>query len=106
MPYAIVNDRGRRYTVQPGAEVRIDLRRDAEPGSRIVFDAVELVSSDAGIKVGAPTVSGVTVVGEVKGMIQGEKVVVFRYRRRKSSRKKSGHRARYTRVAIQSIEGA
>ncbi|HKE00835.1 MAG TPA: 50S ribosomal protein L21 [Planctomycetota bacterium] len=104
--YAIVNDRGRRYTVRPGEEILIDLRKGAEPGSKITLDQVELLSGDAGVQVGAPLVKGAKVVGVVKGEHKGEKRIVFVYKRRKSSRRKHGSRPRYTRVAIQSIEGA
>ena len=102
--YAIVNDRGRRHRVSPGDVILIDLRKDAEPGSAIVFDQIELVSTDGAARVGAPTVSGVKVHGVVKGETKGEKIVVFVYRRRKSSRRKHGSRPRFTRVAIGKIE--
>ncbi|MBL8693913.1 MAG: 50S ribosomal protein L21 [Planctomycetes bacterium] len=101
--YAIVNDRGRRFTARPGEEVWIDYRADLAKGATITFDQVELLSTDGGIKVGTPTVSGAKVVAEVKGETRGKKITVFKYRRRKSSRRKHGSRAFYTCVAIQKI---
>jgi large subunit ribosomal protein L21 len=108
--YAVVNDRGRRFRVEPGLEVWIDRIRPtkdggAEPGSKIVFDKVELVSGDAGVHVGTPLVKGAKVTAVVKGETMGKKVVVFKYKRRKSTRRKWGARDHFTRVEIEKIEG-
>ncbi len=102
--YAIVNDRGRRFTARPGERVLIDLQSGLEPGSTIVFDRIELVSTDGGVQVGTPVVQGAKVHATVEGETKGKKVVVFKYRRRKSSRRKHGARAKYTSIAIQKIE--
>jgi large subunit ribosomal protein L21 len=104
--YAIVCDRGRRYTVRPGAEILIDLRKGIEPGSHLVFDRVELLGGEGGTQLGTPLVGGATVFGVVKGETSGKKVTVFVYKRRKSSRRKHGFRPRYTRVEIQEIRSS
>lgn len=104
--YAVINDRGRRFRVMPGNEVWIDLNKEAPKGSKITFDQVELVGGDAGVRVGTPTLNGVQVVGLVKGSKNGKKMVVFKYKRRKNTRRHWGARSRFTRVAIESIVGA
>jgi len=108
--YAVVNDRGRRFLVEPGIEIWIDTlgskNPDAtKPGAKIVFDKVELISGDGGIHIGTPLVKGAKVTGVVKGETMGKKIVVFKYKRRKSSRRKWGARDHFTRVAIEQIEG-
>lgn len=104
--FAVINDRGRRFRVAPGNEIWIDLRKGADTGSTIEFNTVELVSTAGAVRVGTPTVAGVKVVGEVAGNKNGKKMVVFKYKRRKSTRRHWGARARYTRVAIKEIVGA
>jgi large subunit ribosomal protein L21 len=104
--YAVVNDRGRRFRVEPGIEIWVDNLRKAEPGSKIVFDNVELISGDGGVQVGTPTLKGAKVLGVVKGEKLGKKIVVFKYKRRKSQRRAWGARDHFTRVAIEEIQGA
>ena len=88
--YAVVNDRGRRFRVEPGIEIWVDNLRKAEPGSKIVFDNVELISGDGGVQAGTPTLKGAKVLGVVKGEKLGKKIVVFKYKRRKSQRRALG----------------
>ena len=102
--YAIVQDAGRQLRVAEGDEVLIDLKKETNPGDSIVFDKILLVRNDAGVRVGTPLVDGAKVTGEVVGQESGKKVVVFKYRRRKDSRVKKGHRAKYTRVKVQQIQ--
>lgn len=104
--FAVINDRGRRFRVAPGNEIWIDLRKDAADGSKIIFNNVELVSVAGAVRVGTPTVPGVEVVGEVEGSKNGKKMVVYKYKRRKNTRRRWGARARYTRVSIAEIKGA
>jgi large subunit ribosomal protein L21 len=74
------------------------------PGDSIVFDKVILLRSGDGVRVGTPHVEGARIEGEVIGDAKGPKLVVFKYRRRKDSRVKSGHRQKYTRVRVKKIE--
>lgn len=104
--YAVVNDRGRRFRVEPGAEIWVDNVRSSKPGAEVVFDKVELVSGDAGVKVGMPNVPGAKVIGKVLGEELGKKFVVFKYKRRKSTRRHWGARSHMTRVSIETIQGA
>lgn len=103
--FAVINDRGRRFRVETGHEIWIDLLKDASAGSKIVFDRVELLSDAGSIRVGEPTLTGAKVTGEILGAKNGKKMVVFKYRRRKNLRRRWGARARYTRVSIQEIQG-
>ena len=101
--YAIISDRNNQATVRVGDVVLCDLM-DAESGSEITFDQVLLVGDEGEVKIGKPTVAGATVKGEVIGLARGEKLVVFRFKRRKNVRRKNGHRQSYTRVRITSID--
>ena len=101
--YAIVEDGGRQYRVEPGQELTLDYR-DIAVGETITLDRVLAVSDDDGMKVGSPTIEGVAVTAEVLGMEQGPKLTVLKFRRRKNSRTKNGHRAVHTRVRIGEIQ--
>ena len=100
--YAIVQDRSRCLTLRPGQELWVDLL-DAEAGSEIVFDKVQLLSSDGNVTVGAPHVNGVSVVAEVIGNIKDKKLLVSTFKRRKSSKRRLGHRQQYTSIRIKEI---
>ena len=101
--YAVIQDRGKQYTVKPGEHVRIDLM-DADAGADVVFDRVRLVGGDE-TRLGAPVVEGASVKGTVLGEFKDRKIVVFKKKRRKKYRRKQGHRQRYTDVRVESIEG-
>ncbi len=100
--YAIIAESGRQYKVEAGQEFDIDYR-EAQPGDAIRFERVLAVRNDSGFQVGRPLVEGATVEGEIVGTFQGPKVVVQKFRRRKNSRRKTGHRQMYTRVKITGI---
>jgi large subunit ribosomal protein L21 len=102
--YAIIQDGGRQYRVQPGQLLDLDYR-ETPGGESIRFDKVILVSSKNGVQVGSPTVSGVAVEAEVVGPRKGEKLVIQKFRRRKNYRRRTGHRQLYTRVRIGKIHG-
>ena len=76
---------------------------DAAKGQPITFDTVLLVGDEGDVKIGKPTVEGASVKGEVMGDARGKKLVIFRFKRRKGIRRKTGHRQRYTRVKITEI---
>jgi large subunit ribosomal protein L21 len=77
---------------------------DAEPGTEVVLDEVLLVGDTADVKIGAPLVANARVVAEVVGEARGEKIIVFKYKRKKRYRRRTGHRQDYTRLAIKAIE--
>ena len=101
--YAVINDRNEQTTVRAGDVILCDLKADAQPGDTITFDQVMLVGNEGTVQVGKPTVDGASVSGEVLGEEKGDKVIAFRFKRRKNVRVKRGHRQRYTRVRITSI---
>jgi large subunit ribosomal protein L21 len=102
--YAIIQDGGRQYKVQPGQLLDLDYR-ETPGGKTIRFDRVVLVSTKDGVQVGSPTVAGVAVEAEVVGPRKGEKLVIQKFRRTKNYRRRTGHRQLYTRVRIAKIAG-
>ena len=100
--YAIIDNSGQQHRVEEGQELEIDLQ-EASAGDEIVFDRVLLVSAEGGVQLGQPTVDGAAVVAVVLGASQGPKLVVQKFRKRKNSRRKTGHRQMFTRVRIDSI---
>jgi large subunit ribosomal protein L21 len=101
--YAIIADGGRQYRVEEGQEVVIDYR-DVAKGDQIQFDRVLAVSTADGFQIGKPTLAGATVMAEVVGAMQGEKLIVQKFRRRKHSRRRTGHRQIHTTVRISKIQ--
>ena len=101
--YAIIQEDGKQIKVEQGQELRIDYRFDATAGDALTFDQVLLVSGADGVKIGKPVVDGASVKAEVLGIAQGEKLVIQKFRRRKNSRRKTGHRQLYTKVKISEI---
>lgn len=100
--YAIIVDGGRQYRVEPGMELDLDYREIAS-GESITLGKVLCVGGEDGLRLGTPTLDGTAVTASVLGPKQGEKVYVQKFTRRKHSKKRTGHRAIYTRVRIESI---
>ena len=100
--YAIVEIGGKQFKAAEGDRLYVP-RMKAEVGDTVTFDRVLLVSGDDGVQVGAPTVSGATVDAEVLDHVKGDKVIVFKKKRRKGYRVKNGHRQPYTRLSIESL---
>lgn len=100
--YAIIQHDGRQIKVEEGQRVLIDYR-DASAGSTLEFDQVLALRDDAGLKLGSPIVQGARVSAEILGIRQGPKLVVQKLRRRKTFRKKTGHRQMFTEVQINKI---
>jgi large subunit ribosomal protein L21 len=101
--YAIIVDGGRQYKVEQGQRVLLDYR-NASAGDTLQFDQVLCARDDNGLKLGSPLLSGATVSGEVVGTRQGEKIFVQKLRRRKTLRRRTGHRQLYTEVQINKID--
>lgn len=102
--YAIIADGGKQYRVEKGQELEVDYR-DAPPGSELRFERVLAVSNGESLKLGKPTVGGASVTAEVVGPALGEKLYIQKFRRRKNSRRRTGHRQLHTRVRISKIDG-
>ncbi len=103
--YAVVDNGGKQYRVEPGRTLVID-RLDAEAGATVTFDRVLLVGDEDGVTVGTPTVSGASVRGTVLEHGRGPKVIVFRFRPKAHYRRRTGHRSELTRVRIDEIATA
>ena len=90
--YAIVEIMGQQFKAEEGKKLFVHHIKDVEEGQSVEFEKVLLVDNDGAVKVGAPTV-------------KGDKVIVFKMKRRKDSRKKNGHRAQFTQIEIKSVIG-
>ena len=102
--YAIVEINGQQFKAEQGKKLFINHIREAEEGQTVEFDKVLLVDNEGAVTVGTPTVEGAKVVCEViNPLVKGEKVIVFKMKRRKDYRKKNGHRQQYTQVEIKSV---
>ena len=101
--YAIIRDRGMQYRVQEGQVLDIALQSEAVAGSEIVLNEVLLVGGEQTV-VGAPLVAGAQVTLKVVGLVQDDKIVVFRYKSKTRYRRRTGHRQDLTRVQVTKIE--
>jgi large subunit ribosomal protein L21 len=100
--YAVIKSGGKQYRVESGAKLRVEAL-PAEVGANVSFEQVLLVGAGDGVKVGAPFVSGALVKATVVGHGRGDKVRIFKLRRRKHFQKSQGHRQSYTEVRIDDI---
>lgn len=100
--YAIIKSGGKQYRVKAGEQVRVEALA-AEVGSSVSLDEVLLVGTGDGVKVGAPLVSGAKVTATVVSHGRGDKVKIFKLRRRKHYQKTQGHRQSYTELRIDDI---
>ncbi|MCQ2254598.1 MAG: 50S ribosomal protein L21 [Bacteroidaceae bacterium] len=102
--YAIVEINGQQFKAEQGKKIFVNHIKDAEEGQTIEFDKVLLVDNEGAVTVGTPSVEGAKVVCEVVNpLVKGDKVIVFKMKRRKDSRKRNGFRAQYTQVEIKSV---
>lgn len=101
--YAIIQTGGRQFRVEPGMEVELD-RLEAAPGTVVTLpESVLLLSDDQGVRVGVPVIAGAAVALEVLEHLRGDKLVVFKMKRRKRYRRKQGHRQELTKVRVKEI---
>ena len=102
--YAVVKTGGKQYRVAPGQKIQVE-QIPADIGSEVVLDAVLLVGNGDVVTVGKPLVAGASVVTKVVSQGRGDKVRIFKMRRRKHYQKHQGHRQNYTELLIDSING-
>jgi large subunit ribosomal protein L21 len=100
--YAVVRTGGKQYRVSAGEKLRIE-QVPADIGADLVLDEVLLVANGEDITLGTPLVSGASVRARVLGHVRGEKIRIFKLRRRKHYRKTQGHRQNYTEIEILGI---
>ena len=100
--YAIVEIAGQQFKAEAGKRLYVH-RLEAERGAVVEFEKVLLVDADGKVKVGEPTVKGAKVVCEVLSHLKGDKVIVFKKKRRKGYHKKNGHRQCLTEIKINEV---
>lgn len=102
--YAVVKSGGKQYRVAAGKKIKVE-KLPADIGSEVVLDQVLLVGSGEEVKVGTPLVPGASVLAKVLAHGRGEKVKIFKMRRRKHYEKQQGHRQSFTELEIAGITG-
>ncbi len=100
--YTIVDIAGKQFKVAKDQYIYAP-KMEGEAGTAVSFDKVLLTDNGGSIEVGAPTVKGVKVSGKILEHVKGDKVIVFKKKRRKGYAKRNGHREQYTKVQIESI---
>lgn len=101
--FAIVTIAGQQFKVTEGQEIFVH-RLEAAQGDKVTFDDVLLVEKDGSVKVGTPIVKGAKVSATIlEPLVKGDKVIVFKKKRRKGYRVKNGHRQHFTKIKIESI---
>jgi large subunit ribosomal protein L21 len=102
--YAIVDVKDKQFKVREGQRLYVPRHSDVEPDDTLTFDRVLLVSDgDGDVAIGTPTVDGASVEARVLDQVKGDKVLVFKKKRRKRYRVKRGHRQPYTQVQIEAL---
>lgn len=104
MKYAIIRSGGRQFRCAEGAAIEVD-RLPLEAGAPHLFSDVLMIVDDASVRVGTPTVAGAQVTATVLAEIKAPKLIAFRYKAKERQRRKRGHRQKYTRLQINTIEG-
>ena len=100
--YAIVEIAGQQFKAEAGKRLYVH-RLEAERGSVVEFEKVLLIDADGNVTVGAPTVKGAKIVCEVLSHVRGDKVLIFKKKRRKGYRKLNGHRQCFTEIMINEV---
>lgn len=100
--YAIVEIAGQQFKVEEGKKIFVH-RLEAEEGNQLVFDKVLLMDDGSNVTIGNPVITDVVIEGKILDHVRGEKVIVFKKKRKKGYRVKNGHRQNFTQVEIVSI---
>ncbi len=102
--YAVIKSGGKQYRVAPGEKLKVELI-PADVGAAVVLDQVLMVGEGESVRVGQPMLAGATVTATVLAHGRGEKLRIFKMRRRKHYQKHQGHRQGYTELKIDDIVG-
>jgi len=103
--YAIVDIAGQQFKVEKEKKIYVH-RLKANEGDNVEFEKVLLIDNDGkDVKIGAPVVEGAKVTAKVLSHVKGDKVIVFKKKRRKGYKVKNGHRQQFTQIQIENIEG-
>lgn len=104
--YAIVEIAGQQFKVQKDAKLFVHHLPEKNEGDSVEFDKVLLIDNEGQVTIGAPAISGAKVQAKVLvPLVKGDKVIVFKKRRRKGYQKKNGHRQQFTQIQIENILG-
>ena len=102
--YAVIKTGGKQYKVAPGQKLKVE-QIPADVGANVILDQVLMVGEGESVRVGQPTVNGATVTATIVAHGRGDKVKIFKMRRRKHYQKHQGHRQNYTELKIEAIVG-
>jgi large subunit ribosomal protein L21 len=102
--FAIVSIAGQQFKVEEGQELFVH-QLEASDGDSVSFDQVHLIENDGNVTVGKPVIKSASVNATVLGRQKGDKVIVFKKKRRKGYRVKNGHRQLFTKIKIDGIKG-
>lgn len=102
--YAVIKTGGKQYRVAQGDRLRVE-KLAGNVGDTVSLPEVLLVGQGDGVKVGAPLVSGAKVEAKIIAQDRGKKIIIFKFRRRKNYRRKTGHRQPFTALEITGITG-
>jgi large subunit ribosomal protein L21 len=101
--YAVIQTGSKQYRVAEGETLRVE-KLAVSPGDKVSFSPLLFADDGGNVQIGKPEVSGIKVEAEVLGQDKGDKIIVFKYKRRKSYRRKTGHRQPFTALKIVSIK--
>jgi len=102
--YALIKTGGKQYRVAEGDTLRVE-KIEGEVGEVVEFEEVLMIANGERVEIGRPMLKDSKVVGEIVEQGKGEKIIVFKSKRRKGYRKKQGHRQQYTALRIKEIRG-
>jgi len=102
--YAVIRSGGKQYRVNRGESLRVE-KLPGEVGSSITLDDVLMIGGDDDVKIGTPTVDGAQITGTIVAQGRGQKIRVFKMKRRKGYRRTQGHRQDYTEIRVDEIRG-
>ena len=103
--YAIISDGSHQYRVEKDQVFDVELKDLPEGATTLEFDRVLFIGGEGEPRIGQPTIEGAKVTASLVSQIKGEKIYIQKFRRRKNYRRRTGHRQKYTRIKIESIEG-
>ena len=103
MSYAIFKAAGQQFKASQGDVIQVP-KLDGEPGAEVTFEEVLLTSDGDKISAGQPTVNGASVTAEIVRHGKGEKIYVFKFKRRKNYRRKAGHRQQFTELKVTGLK--
>ncbi|MDZ4824397.1 MAG: 50S ribosomal protein L21 [Flavobacteriales bacterium] len=103
--YAIVEIAGHQYKVQKDQQVFVNRLKETEEGKKVDFNRVLLIENDGNVTIGAPAIEGALVTASVVQHMKGDKIIIFKKKRRKGYQKKNGFRPYLTELKIETISG-